>query len=865
MLPPHTTFHQDYYSEKYLSKNSSDSYTRKYKQQSRTPAFPSRTKSVDHACSTPFVTALVSSLEARPQPASCSVALVALFLAAYIIWFSPPSSCSFLSTRAVPVRDCLHLTDAVARRNGIQNWRVCLFVCLLVVLQRKQGTLFLEKATSIIIIMTLPFPPYVMARRIRQQHLQQMMSRQRRNSNSITTSSSSIRSSIRSNSNSTAIESLTRPMWGRSRSFSYWVSNNSSIGAHESSGAPSFHTPRRHQLERSFFTNTAPSGSSSSSSVYGGLLWDLRRWQNVVPRDWNFSEVVAAATTTTMSSPLLLLSSSWWFAKVPRGWEDFFPDSAKRPPPSTTGTADDTASSSSTTSTTGESSGTATPSSSDATDSASSDPSKLASKDETSRQERNNNKQKTPPPPPGGEDLDNVPGLIAVLALLVALRSWMEREERELGQEITFVDFRNRLLPHTERLEVINHQLARVILKPGTSSTALSSSTGTLLDGSLPGSALDGLPGSDPHATDPSWSDGTLTLGGTATSASTANSSLSSSTSRRETPHYYFYIGSVESLEEKLAKAQAHLHPRDWVEVQYVSRTNWALEALKALPMVAFLAAMYFGSRNLLGALPGRGGAGGGAGRTSSIFTIGRSTAKRIKKDDIQVTFADVAGCEQAKMEVMEFVDFLKDSERFTKLGAKIPKGALLCGPPGTGKTLLAKAVAGEAGVPFYSISGSDFIEMFVGVGPSRVRDLFKEARANAPCIVFIDEIDAVGRQRGRGGFSGGNDERENTLNQLLVEMDGFLPTTNVVVLAGTNRVDILDQALTRPGRFDRQITVDRPDLQGRKEIFLVHLKNITLEGPVEDYAGRLAGLVRRIERVKAPLEVVTLYSSSSF
>jgi len=192
---------------------------------------------------------------------------------------------------------------------------------------------------------------------------------------------------------------------------------------------------------------------------------------------------------------------------------------------------------------------------------------------------------------------------------------------------------------------------------------------------------------------------------------------------------------------------------------------------------------------------------------------------------------------------LMEFVDFLQDSSRFTKLGAKIPKGALLCGPPGTGKTLLAKAVAGEANVPFYSISGSDFIEMFVGVGPSRVRDLFKEARENAPCIIFIDEIDAVGRQRGRGGFSGGNDERENTLNQLLVEMDGFAPTTGVVVLAGTNRVDILDQALTRPGRFDRQITVDKPDINGRKEIFQVHLKGITLEDEPDEIAGRLAGL----------------------
>merc|ERR1719181_2675320 len=176
----------------------------------------------------------------------------------------------------------------------------------------------------------------------------------------------------------------------------------------------------------------------------------------------------------------------------------------------------------------------------------------------------------------------------------------------------------------------------------------------------------------------------------------------------------------------------------------------------------------------------------------------------------------------------MEFVQFLQDPTKFNRLGAKIPKGALLVGPPGTGKTLLARAVAGEASVPFYSISGSDFIEMFVGVGPSRVRDLFKEARANAPCIVFIDEIDAVGRQRGRGGMSGGNDERENTLNQMLVEMDGFNSSEGVVVLAGTNRADILDQALTRPSRFDRQIMVDKPDLKGRKDIFLVHLKGIT-------------------------------------
>ena len=226
----------------------------------------------------------------------------------------------------------------------------------------------------------------------------------------------------------------------------------------------------------------------------------------------------------------------------------------------------------------------------------------------------------------------------------------------------------------------------------------------------------------------------------------------------------------------------------------------------------------------------------------SGIFQIGKSTHKKIKPEDVKVNFSNVAGCQEAKKEIIEFVDFLKSPEQFTKLGAKIPKGALLCGPPGTGKTLLAKAVAGEAGVPFFSISGSDFIEMFVGVGPSRVRDLFKEARENAPCIIFIDEIDAVGRQRGRGGV-GGNDERENTLNQLLVEMDGFDTTSGVVVLAGTNRIDILDQALTRPGRFDRQITVDRPDLKGRKEIFQVHLLGITLADPVDDVAGRLAGL----------------------
>lgn len=228
------------------------------------------------------------------------------------------------------------------------------------------------------------------------------------------------------------------------------------------------------------------------------------------------------------------------------------------------------------------------------------------------------------------------------------------------------------------------------------------------------------------------------------------------------------------------------------------------------------------------GGAGGRGG--GGFGGMSSLFDITRANYKVINKGEkIKTKFNDVAGLDNAKEEVSEFVHFLRDPQAYTKLGARIPKGALLSGPPGCGKTLLARAVAGEADCPFFSISGSDFVEMFVGVGPSRVRNLFEEARKNAPCIVFIDEIDAVGRKRGRGGFAGGNDERENTLNQLLVEMDGFKSDTNIVVLAGTNRADILDSALTRPGRFDRQITIDKPDIKGRIEIFKVHLRNVKL------------------------------------
>lgn len=245
------------------------------------------------------------------------------------------------------------------------------------------------------------------------------------------------------------------------------------------------------------------------------------------------------------------------------------------------------------------------------------------------------------------------------------------------------------------------------------------------------------------------------------------------------------------------------------------------------------------------------GGVGGGAGGAGGIFSVGKAKATVLNKGDAKVstTFADVAGLDEAKREIMEFVQYLQKPDRFTAIGAKIPRGALMHGPPGTGKTLLARATAGESGVPFLTMSGSDFMEMFVGVGPSRVRDLFAQARKLAPCIIFLDEIDAIGRKRGRGGMMGGNDERENTLNQLLVEMDGFAPNSGVVVLAGTNRVDVLDEALLRPGRFDRRIVIDPPDILGRRDIFRVHLAPLTIadppgkEGVAKAMAARTAGM----------------------
>lgn len=300
---------------------------------------------------------------------------------------------------------------------------------------------------------------------------------------------------------------------------------------------------------------------------------------------------------------------------------------------------------------------------------------------------------------------------------------------------------------------------------------------------------------------------------------------------------FTFNIGTVEAFERKLEEAQKDmgLHPRDFVSVTYTEEQSMTNELMRYGPTLLLIGGMIYMSRGMMG---GPGGAGGGPG---GMFGIGKSKAKKFSKENVTTTFKDVAGCDEAKREIMEFVSFLKEPKRFTRLGAKIPKGALLCGAPGTGKTMLAKATAGEANVPFYSVSGSDFVEMFVGVGPSRVRDLFKEARENAPCILFIDEIDGVGGKRGKGAYN--NDERENTLNALLVEMDGFNEMTNIIVLAGTNRPDMLDPALRRPGRFDRQITVEKPDIKGRKEIFDVYLKNITIEGDIAEYSSRLAAL----------------------
>ena len=294
------------------------------------------------------------------------------------------------------------------------------------------------------------------------------------------------------------------------------------------------------------------------------------------------------------------------------------------------------------------------------------------------------------------------------------------------------------------------------------------------------------------------------------------------------TPNYTYKIGSLDRFEELVETAQEGIAKP--VYISNVRRSNWMSDILAwvipfGLLLVFYIILMRGMGRNM--------GGGGGAG---SIFNIGKSRAQLYDKDsnNVNVTFKDVAGLEEAKVEIMEVVDFLKNPEKYTKLGGKIPKGVLLVGPPGTGKTLLAKSVAGEANVPFFSLSGSDFVEMFVGVGASRVRDLFNNAKSKAPCIIFIDEIDAIGRARGKNALTGGNDERESTLNQLLTEMDGFGTNSGVIVLAATNRADILDKALLRAGRFDRQIYVELPDIVGRKEIFEVHMRGLKL-GPDVD------------------------------
>jgi len=287
-------------------------------------------------------------------------------------------------------------------------------------------------------------------------------------------------------------------------------------------------------------------------------------------------------------------------------------------------------------------------------------------------------------------------------------------------------------------------------------------------------------------------------------------------------PQYTYKIGSVENFEKDFDQAQEGLTERVYITNE--TRRNWGDAVTWILPLVLVFALWFFLMRMM-----SRGSGGGG-----QIFNIGKSKAQLFDKDThVSVNFNDVAGLEEAKVEIMEIVDFLKNPKKYTTLGGKIPKGALLVGPPGTGKTLLAKAVAGEAKVPFFSLSGSDFVEMFVGVGASRVRDLFKQAKEKAPCIIFIDEIDAIGRARGRNQITGANDERENTLNQLLTEMDGFQTNAGVIILAATNRADILDRALLRAGRFDRQINVELPDLEERKAIFKVHMKPLKTESSV--------------------------------
>jgi AFG3 family protein len=353
-------------------------------------------------------------------------------------------------------------------------------------------------------------------------------------------------------------------------------------------------------------------------------------------------------------------------------------------------------------------------------------------------------------------------------------------------QAITYHQFRNEMLDkgYVDSLQVVNKSMVRVFLRPDAPQLARNPNSG----------------------------------------------------SNGRSPSFHFTIGSVESFERNLELAQRELGipNRERIPISYTSELSTVNLLINFAPTLILVGVLFWMSRR----------AGSGAGGAQGIFGIGKSRAKLFNQEtDVKVKFKDVAGMDEAKQEIMEFVKFLKDPAIYERLGAKIPKGAVLSGPPGTGKTLLAKATAGEAGVPFLSVSGSEFVEMFVGVGSSRVRDLFTNAKKMAPAIIFIDEIDAIGKARGKGGFAGGNDERESTLNQLLVEMDGFGSSEHVVVLAGTNRPDVLDPALLRPGRFDRHISIDRPDIKGRSEIFKVHLKPIKTTENIEKLGKKLAAL----------------------
>lgn len=435
----------------------------------------------------------------------------------------------------------------------------------------------------------------------------------------------------------------------------------------------------------------------------------------------------------------------------------------------------------------------------------------------------------------GGPNRPSSPNELMMLLLATGLGAvyYIGQDKIRGSKEISWQEFSTVILEsgQIDRLIVSNKKIAKVVLRnpPGDGST-----TNNTPSPKLSGNEADYTDGDYRIAQDPEQT--TTPDGHPPSPAKFIRYPRIGAPEETHVP-FHFAIGSVESFERKLEEAQKNLgiSPRDFIPVIYANDTDWAKEAMSLAPTLIFVGLYFAVMRGM-----GRGGMGGGPG---GLFNIGKSNAKKINKEMVTTTFKDVAGCDEAKREIVEFVDFLKDSTKFTDLGAKIPKGALLCGPPGTGKTLLAKATAGEASVPFFSCSGSDFVEMFVGVGASRVRDLFKEARANAPCIIFIDEIDAVGRARGKGRMQGGNDERENTLNQLLVEMDGFDASSNIVILAGTNRADVLDQALLRPGRFDRQIQVEKPDIKGRKSIFEVHLQGIKLSDVVDKFSSRLAAL----------------------